>query len=157
MSTNSLISHGIIAHNKRARHDYAIEETFEAGIILLGSEVKSLRHGRCNLGESYAGPSGGELFLFNAYIPSYQPIAHLAHEERRPRKLLVKKRELAKLLIGVTREGRTIVALKIFFNDRGLAKVELALAKGKKFHDKRESDKKRSWERDKARILRARG
>lgn len=157
MSKNALISHGLVAQNKKARHDYLIDETFEAGIMLVGSEVKSLRLGRCNLVESYAGLSEGELFLFNAYIPSYQSGTVLSHEERRPRKLLVKKKEARKLIIGMTREGMTIVALKIYFNDRGLAKVEIALGKGKKAYDKRESAKKASWKRDKARIMRAKG
>ncbi|MGE0044240.1 MAG: SsrA-binding protein SmpB, partial [Hyphomonadaceae bacterium] len=121
----------LIAENRRARFDFMIEETIEAGIQLLGSEVKSLRAGRANIAESYASPEKGELFLVNAHIPEYAPAARFNHEPRRPRKLLVKKKELAKLLIGVEREGRSIVPLKMYFNERGFAKLELALARGK--------------------------
>ncbi|MGE3250083.1 MAG: SsrA-binding protein SmpB [Hyphomonadaceae bacterium] len=147
----------LIAENRRARFDFMIEETIEAGIQLLGSEVKSLRAGRANIAESYASPEKGELFLVNAHIPEYAPAARFNHEPRRPRKLLVKKKELAKLLIGVEREGRSIVPLKMYFNERGFAKMELALARGKKAHDKREATKDREWKRNQARLLRDRG
>ena len=158
-SKSGLISHGLVAQNKKARHDFAIEDTVEAGIVLEGSEVKALRNGRCNISESYAGTDGDDLALYNAYIPVYQGGAslHFQHEERRPRKLLLHKREIARLRMAIVREGMTLVPLKIYFNHRGIAKLELGLAKGKKKADKRESDKKRSWERDKARIMRARG
>lgn len=153
ISTNETIS-----DNRRARFDYALEEKLEAGIQLVGTEVKSLRHGQCSLNESHVGPKAGELWLFNANIPEYQQAgALLQHKPKRPRKLLLKKREVDKLLGAVTREGYTIVPLRIFFNGRGLAKVEIALAKGKKTHDKRETEKKRDWARDKSRLMREKG
>jgi SsrA-binding protein len=147
----------LIAENRRARFDYMIEQTMEAGIQLLGTEVKALRNGRANIAESYASPERGELFLVNAYIPEYAPAAQFNHEPRRARKLLVKKRELNKLMGAVEREGRTIVPLKLYFNERGRAKLEIALARGKKAHDKRETSKQRDWQRDKARLLREKG
>lgn len=147
----------LVADNRRARFDYAIEDVVEAGIQLRGTEVKALREGRANIAESYAGPQDGELYLINAYIPEYAPASQFNHEPRRPRKLLVKKRELAKLMIGVDREGRTIVPLKLYFNDRGIAKLEIALAKGKQAHDKRDATKDREWKRQQGRLLRDRG
>ncbi|HYD31237.1 MAG TPA: SsrA-binding protein SmpB [Azospirillaceae bacterium] len=148
----------IAAQNRRARFDYFIEETLEAGVMLAGTEVKSLRLGRASINESYAGERDGELYLFNAYIPEYtQAGKHLQHEVRRPRKLLVRRRELAKLLSGIRREGVTIVPVSIYWNDRGLAKVELGLARGKKKVDKRQAEKDRDWQRDKARLMRQRG
>ena len=143
------------AQNRKARHDFFINERLEAGLVLAGSEVKALREGRGNITESYAGEKGGELFLFNAYIPEYSPAARFNHEPRRPRKLLVHKREQRKLLAAVARKGVTLVPLSIYFNKRGIAKVELALATGKKQHDKRDSIKERDWKRQQERLLRA--
>lgn len=125
--------------------------------MLVGTEVKSLRGGRANISESYAGQQAGELWLFNAYIPEYQTGTAFGHETRRPRKLLVRKREVRKLLAAIGREGMTLVPLSIVFNDRGIAKVELGLAKGKKTYDKRATAKEQDWKRDKARLLRAKG
>ncbi len=148
----------IAAQNRRARFDYFIESTVEAGIILAGTEVKSLRSGKASINESYAGEQGGELFLFNAYIPEYQLAGRFfQHETKRPRKLLVHRRELAKLLASIQREGMTLIPLSVYFNDRGIAKVELGLAKGKKKGDKREAEKERDWQRDKARLMREKG
>lgn len=147
----------LIAENRRARFDYAIEETIEAGIQLVGTEVKSLRNGRANIAESYASPERGELWLINATIPEYPPAGQFNHDPRRPRKLLVRGRELKRLMGAVEREGRTIAPLKLYFNDRGIAKVEVALARGKKAHDKREATKDRDWKRQQARLLRDRG
>jgi SsrA-binding protein len=145
------------AENRRARFNYEIGQTFEAGIQLAGSEVKSLRQGRSNIADAYAGERGGELFLYNAYIPEYLKANRFQHETRRPRKLLLHKREIARLAAAVQREGMTIVPLKIYFNDKGRAKVEIALARGKKLHDKRETEKKRDWDREKSRLMRDKG
>jgi SsrA-binding protein len=134
-----------------------LEEVIEAGVQLSGTEVKALREGRANIAESYASPERGELWLVNSYIPEYAPASQFNHEPRRPRKLLVRKRELSKLFSAVTREGRTIVPLKLYFNQRGIAKLEIALAKGKKAHDKREATKDRDWKRQQARLLRDKG
>jgi SsrA-binding protein len=147
----------VVAENRKARFSYFIEETFEAGIALTGSEVKSLRMGRANIAESYATEERGEVYLINAYIPEYLQANRLNHETRRPRKLLLHKREVGKLIGAVQREGMTLVPLRIYFNDRGRAKLELALARGKKLHDKREAEKSRDWERQKGRLLRERG
>jgi SsrA-binding protein len=147
----------VIADNRRARYDYEILDTFESGIELKGSEVKSLRGGRTNLGESYAAMKGGELFLMNSNIPEYREANRFNHEPKRPRKLLLHAKEIGKLANGVLREGLTIVPLKMFFNGRGRVKVDIALAKGKKLHDKRDAIKERSWDREKARVLRDRG
>ena len=147
----------VIADNRRARYDYEIMQVFEAGIALQGSEVKSLRGGRTNLAEAYAAMKGGELFLINSNIPEYREANRFNHEPKRPRKLLLHKKEIDKLSNGVLREGLTIVPLKMFFNPRGRAKVDIALARGKKLHDKREAIKERSWNREKSRILRDRG
>jgi len=147
----------IAAANRRARFNYEIGQTFEAGLALTGTEVKSLREGRSNISDSYAGEKGGELWLYNAYIPEYLQANRFQHETRRPRKLLLHKREISRLAGAVQREGMTVVPLKIYFNDRGRAKVELALARGKKLHDKRETEKKRDWNREKARVLRDKG
>ena len=129
----------VAAANRRARFNYEIGQTYETGIALTGTEVKSLREGRSNIADSYAGERGGELWLYNAYIPEYLQANRFNHETRRPRKLLLHKREIARLLIAVAREGMTLVPLKMYFNDRGRAKVELAVARGKKLHDKRET------------------
>jgi len=145
------------AENRRARFNFEIGQTYEAGIALSGTEVKSLRGGRSSIADAYAGERGGELWLYNAYIPEYLQANQFNHETRRPRKLLLHRKEISRLTGAVDREGMTIVPLKIYFNDRGRAKVELAVARGKKVHDKRETEKKRSWNREKARILRDKG
>ncbi len=147
----------VVADNRRARFDYFIEEVFEAGIVLTGTEVKSLREGRASLAESYVGVEAGELFLINAHVPEYHGGNKFNHAPRRHRKLLLKRREVGKLAGAIQRQGLTIVALKIYFNQRGLAKVEIALARGKKLHDKRQTQKDRSWQREKGRLLRDRG
>jgi SsrA-binding protein len=147
----------VIAHNRRARFDYEILDTYEAGIQLQGPEVKSLRAGRSSLSDSYATVERGELFLINAYIPEYREANRFNHETRRPRKLLLHRREIDKLANAVQREGLTIVPLKLFFNPRGRAKVDLALARGKRAHDKRQTQKERSWQRERQRLLRDRG
>jgi SsrA-binding protein len=144
----------IVADNRKARFHYAIGETFEAGIVLTGSEVKSMRTGKANIGESYAGARDGELWLYNSNISEYKQAGRFNHAPKRPRKLLLHKRQINKLIGAVEREGMTVVPLKLYFNDKGRAKVEIALAKGKKLHDKRESEKKRSWERERGRLMR---
>ena len=143
----------LIAENRRARFDYHIESDLEAGIMLYGSEVKSLRQGGSNLGESYASVEGGELWLINSYIAPYREAKTWGHEERRHRKWLVSKKELSRLWNATAREGMTIVPLKWYFNERGLVKVKLGIAKGKKLSDKRETSAKRDWDRQKARLL----
>ncbi len=145
------------AQNRRARHDYEIEDSLEAGIILTGSEVKALRQGRANIAESYAKAQDGEIWLVNAYIPEYKQAGQFNHEPRRPRKLLLNRREVDKLLAATDREGMTLIPLKLYFNRRGIAKVELGVGRGKKHYDKRESDKKRDWDRQKARLMREKG
>jgi SsrA-binding protein len=147
----------IVAENRKARHNYFIEDDLEAGIVLEGSEVKSLRTGKANIAESYASVEGGELWLINGYIPAYEQARAFGHDERRRRKLLVSKRELARLWQGVGREGMTLVPLRLYFNDKGRAKLQIGIAKGKKLTDKRETAKKRDWDRQKARLLRERG
>jgi len=147
----------VVAQNRRARHDYFIDETLEAGLVLAGSEVKALRAGRGNLSDSYAGERDGELFLFNAYIPEYTAANRFNHETRRPRKLLVHRRESDRLLGAVQREGVTLIPLSIYFNERGIAKVELGVARGKRQYDKRETEKRRDWQRQKQRLLREQG
>lgn len=139
----------IVAQNKKARYNYLFLELFESGIELRGSEVKSLRLGRVNITESYAREEGGELFLINSHFAKYTNSSYMNHEETRPRKLLLNKREIRKIIGKLNKESLTLVPTKIFFNKKGFAKVEIALAKGKKDHDKREVDKKRSWEREK--------
>lgn len=146
-----------IAVNRRARHDFSIEDTLEAGIALLGTEVKALRQGGVQLGDAHAGEMKGELWLFNAHIPEYKAGNRFNHEPRRPRKLLVHRRQLDRLIGAVQREGMSLVPLQLYFNPRGVAKLELGLAKGKKKWDKRESEKTRDWQREKGRLLRARG
>jgi SsrA-binding protein len=148
----------IAAQNRRARFDYFIDETLEAGIMLVGTEVKSLRAGKASINESYAGERDGALYLVNAYIPEYQLAGQFyQHETKRPRKLLVHRREMNRLMGAIKREGVTIVPLSVYFNDRGIAKVELGLARGKRKVDKRESEKERDWQRDKARVMRSKG
>lgn len=146
-----------VAQNRKARHDYFIEETFEAGIVLAGSEVKSLRTGKANITDGYAGEMEGELYLFNAYIPEYTYSPGVFnHMPRRPRKLLMHKREIQKLLGRVTIKGETLVPLSIYFNQRNIAKVLLGLARGKKQHDKRQTEKERDWKREQSRIMKDR-
>jgi SsrA-binding protein len=148
----------VAAQNRRARHDYLIHETIEAGIVLKGSEVKSLREGRGSIGEAYASEEDGELWLRNAFIPEYAGTNKaFTHEPRGARKLLVHRRELAKLAIAQQRKGMTLVPLKIYFNESGMAKVLLGLGEGKKHHDKREATKQRDWSRQKARLMREQG
>ncbi|PSK88215.1 SsrA-binding protein [Limimaricola soesokkakensis] len=144
----------VIAENRRARYDYAIESDLECGIMLMGSEVKSLRTGQSNIAESYAAVEDGELWLTNAYIAPYDAGRTFGHEERRKRKLLVKQKELVRLGNATQREGMTIVPLVMYFNDRGLVKLKIAIAKGKKLHDKRATEAKRDWGRQKQRLLR---
>ena len=146
-----------VAENRRARYDYHIEDSYEAGIALTGTEVKSLRFGEGSIGESYAEVTNGEVWLVNANIPEFSHGNRFNHEPKRPRKLLLHEREIKKLHGAVAREGMTLVPLSIYFNGRGRAKVELALAKGKKAHDKRETIKERDWKREAARILKDRG
>jgi len=143
----------VIAENRRARYDYAIESDLEVGIMLMGSEVKSLRIGQSNIAESYASVDNAELWLTNAYIAPYNPAKTWGHEERRKRKLLVSRKELSRLWSATQREGMTLVPLVMYFNDRGLVKLKLGIAKGKKNHDKRASDAKRDWNRQKQRLL----
>jgi SsrA-binding protein len=147
----------VIAENRKARFAYAIGETLEVGIMLVGSEVKSLRGGQSTIAESYAHAKDGELWLVNSYIPEYTQASRFNHEPKRTRKLLVHKREANKLAAAIQREGMTLVPLKMYFNQKGKAKVLLGLAKGKKMHDKRETEKQRDWQRDKARLMRAKG
>jgi SsrA-binding protein len=147
----------IVADNRKARFSYAIESSLEAGIMLMGSEVKSLRTGKATIGESYAQAKDGEIFLVNAYIPEYTKASRFGHEPRRVRKLLVHKREVTKLSIAIQREGMTLIPLKLYFTPKGIAKLELGIAKGKKTHDKRETEKQRDWQRDKARLMRDKG
>jgi SsrA-binding protein len=143
----------LIAENRRARFDYHIEADLEAGIMLFGSEVKSLRQGGSNIAESYASVEGGELWLINGYIAPYLQAKTWGHEERRRRKLLVSRKELSRLWNAVGREGMTIVPMKMYFNDRGIVKLKLGIAKGKKLSDKRETSAKRDWDRQKARLM----
>ncbi|MBQ0709733.1 MULTISPECIES: SsrA-binding protein SmpB [unclassified Ochrobactrum] len=147
----------IIAENRKARFNFEILDTLEAGLVLTGTEVKSLRANQSNIAESYASFENGEFWLINSYIPEYTQGNRFNHEPRRLRKLLISKREMSRLFNSVSRDGMTVVPLKLYFNDRGRAKLELALARGKKTHDKRETEKKRDWNREKARLLRDRG
>ena len=148
----------LVAENRKARFNYAIEDTLEAGLVLTGSEVKSLRAGKANIAEAYATNEGGSaLYLINAHIAEYAQSGRANHEPTRPRKLLLHKRELDRLMGAIQRQGMTVVPLKLYFNSRGIAKVQLGLAKGKKLHDKRESEKKREWDRHKGRLMREKG
>ena len=147
----------IAAENRKARHNYFIENEMEVGIMLEGSEVKSLREGRAQIAEIYANVEDGELWLINSYIPAYDKAKTFGHDERRRRKLLAHQREIARLWQGIGREGATLVPLKIYFNEKGVAKLQLGIAKGKKMSDKRETEKKRDWQRDKARLMREKG
>ncbi|MDO9417482.1 SsrA-binding protein SmpB [Pararhizobium sp.] len=147
----------IVAENRKARFNYEIIDTYEAGMVLTGTEVKALREGKANIAESYASDEGGEIWLINSYLPEYLQANRFNHEPRRRRKLLLSKREVNRLRVAVNREGMSLVPLKVYFNDQGRAKIELALGKGKKLHDKRESEKERDWNRQKGRLLRERG
>jgi SsrA-binding protein len=147
----------VVADNRRARFNYEIGETFEAGIALTGTEVKALRQGKATIAESYADTRDGELWLVNANIPEYLQGGRFNHAPKRPRKLLLHKRQIDKLSGAVDREGMTIVPLKLYFNDKGRAKLEIAIARGKKLHDKRETERKRSWDRERGRLLRSKG
>jgi SsrA-binding protein len=151
--TKSDPNYKVIAENRRARYDFAIEEDIECGIILVGSEVKSLRENGANIAESYASVEDGELFLINGYIAPFQQARVWKHEERRRRKLLVSRKELARLWNATQRKGMTLVPLVMYFNDRGLVKLKIGIAKGKKNHDKRETEAKRDWARQKQRLL----
>jgi SsrA-binding protein len=147
----------VIADNRRARFNYEIGEVVEAGIALTGTEVKSLRQGKATIAESYADARAGEVWLVNANIPEYLQANRFNHAPKRPRKLLLHKRQISKLAAAVEREGMTLVPLKMYFNEKGRAKIEIAVARGKKLHDKRETERKRSWERERGRLLRAKG
>jgi len=147
----------LVAENRKARFNYDIEETIETGIILTGSEVKSLRAGKANIAESYASNERGELYLINAHIAEYSGAARDGHAPTRPRKLLLHKREMARLLGAIQRQGMALVPLRLYFNARGIAKIQLGLGRGKKDYDKRETEKKRDWERQKGRLMREKG
>jgi SsrA-binding protein len=147
----------LIAENRRARFDYYLEDRVEAGLVLTGSEVKSLRLGKANIAESYAGADGREFVLVNAYIPEYGPANRFNHEPRRPRRLLLHRKQIDKLLGAVQRDGRTIVPVRLYWNEKGLAKLELALAKGKSAPDKRHTEAERDWKREQGRLMRDRG
>lgn len=146
-----------VARNRRARREYQIEDTMEVGLVLTGSEVKSLREGRASINEAYAGEEKGELALINAHIPEYKPAEPFNHEPRRVRRLLAHRREKDRLLGLIRRDGYTLVPMSLYFNPRGIAKLEIGLARGKKLADRREDIKKRDWERQKARLLREKG
>ena len=145
----------VAAQNRKARHNYSIEDSLEVGIVLTGSEVKSLRAGRANIAEAYASEKDGALYLINSYIPEYKQAGPQNHEPRRPRKLLLHRRQIGRLIGEIQREGMTLVPLKLYFNDRGMAKVLIGLGKGKKSFDKRETQKNRDWNREKQRLLKA--
>jgi SsrA-binding protein len=147
----------VVAENRKARFNYAVEDTVEAGIALTGTEVKSIRTGKSTIAESYADPKDGEIWLINANIPEYLQANRFNHEPKRPRKLLLHRKQINKLMGAVERQGMTLVPLKMYFNERGRIKLQLALAKGKQLHDKRETEKKRDWSREKGRLMRSRG
>ena len=153
MAKSDTAAYRVAAHNRRARHNYEIGDTLEAGIVLTGSEVKSLREGRATIAESYAKAENGEIWLINAHIPEYKQAGPFNHEPTRPRKLLLKQREIAKLIGATERAGMSLVPMKLYFNSRGVAKLEIGLGKGKKHYDKRETEKNRDWNMQKARLL----
>jgi SsrA-binding protein len=157
MATKPKRATKVVADNRKARFNYEIGEVFEAGIALTGTEVKSLRGGKAMIAESYADPRGGELWLINATIPEYLQANRFNHAPKRARRLLLHRRQINRLIGAVEREGMTLVPLKLYFNERGRAKIEIALARGKKLHDKRETEKRRSWERERGRLLRQKG
>jgi SsrA-binding protein len=147
----------VVAENRKARFNYSIEDTIEAGLMLTGTEVKSVRTGKATIAESYADSKNGEIWLVNATIPEYLQANQFNHTPKRPRKLLLHKKQIGRLIGAIERQGMTLIPLKLYFNEQGRAKLELALAKGKKLHDKRDTEKKRDWDREKGRLLRARG
>jgi len=147
----------LIAENRRARFDYFLDEKLEAGLILTGTEVKALREGRANIAESYVGVEGRELALINAHIPEYGPANRFNHAPRRQRKLLMHRKQIDKLIGAAQREGRTLVPTRLYFNDKGMVKLEVALARGKKAHDKRAAESERDWKREQGRLMRDRG
>ena len=157
MSAKGTEDRKIVAENRRARHEYFVEEVLEAGLVLTGTEVKALREGKANIAESYASPEEGAIWLINANIPEYSAGNRENHEPKRRRKLLLHKREVERLAQAVERKGYTLTPLKLYFNERGMAKLELGLAQGKKLHDKRDTSKERDWNRQKQRLLRDRG
>ena len=157
MAEKPASNYRVAADNRQARYHYEIGEQFEAGIALTGTEVKSLRTGKATIAESYVSPEKGEIFLINATIPEYLQANRFNHEPKRPRKLLLHAKEIDKLAKGVEREGMTVVPLRIFFNDKGRAKIQIALARGKKLHDKRETEKARDWKKEQGRLLRDKG
>ncbi|WP_428409310.1 SsrA-binding protein SmpB [Hyphococcus sp.] len=157
MSSKDKDGRTIVAENRRARHEYFVEDAIEAGLMLTGTEVKALREGKANIAESYASPEDGAIWLVNANIPEYSAGNRENHEPKRKRKLLLHKREIARLAQAVERKGYTLVPLKLYFNERGIAKLEIGLAQGKKLHDKRDTSKERDWNRQKQRLLRERG
>lgn len=153
MAKKEELGRTVVAQNRKARHNYFIEETMEAGLVLKGTEVKSLRGGRSSIGESYVTEDGGEAWLVNADIPEYAAGNRNNHERKRPRKLLLHKRQIKVLIGAIQREGRTVVPLEVYFNEHGKAKIQIALATGKKAHDKRQSIKERDWQRQRSRLL----
>ncbi len=157
MAAKDETNYKVVADNRRARYNYEIGDVYEAGLVLTGTEVKSLRSGKATIAESYASAEKGELYLINATIPEYGHGNRYNHEPKRPRKLLMKAREIARLAQGVEREGMTLVPLRVYFNDKGRAKLTLAIGRGKKLHDKRATEKERDWNREKSRVLRDRG
>jgi SsrA-binding protein len=156
MSADKDLERKIAAENRKARFNYEVINVLEAGIVLTGTEIKSLRGGRANIADSYAAASGSDFVLYNAYIPEYLQANRFQHETRRPRRLLLHRKEINKLMGATEREGLTVVPLDIHFDDKGRAKVKLALAKGRKLHDKRGADKDRDWKREQGRLLKAR-
>ncbi|MDX5362042.1 MAG: SsrA-binding protein SmpB [Alphaproteobacteria bacterium] len=157
MAVKTASKRRVVAENRKARHEYFIEDSVEAGIALQGTEVKALREGKGNITEAYASAEGGELWLVNAYIPEYGHGNRFNHETRRPRKLLLHKREINRLAGATQRQGMTLIPLTLYFNEKGRAKLELGLARGKKLHDKRASEKEKDWKREQARLLKERG
>ena len=147
----------LVAENRKARFNFEIEDKLEAGIALLGSEVKSLRAGKASIADAYAANEGGELYLINAHIAEYSQAGRDNHAPTRPRKLLLHKKEIGRLMGAIQRQGMTVVPLKLYFNARGIAKIQLGLARGKKLHDKRDTEKRRDWDRQKGRLLREKG
>ncbi len=147
----------VVSDNRRARYNYEIGDVYEAGLVLTGTEVKSLRSGKATIAESYASAEKGELYLINATIPEYGHGNRFNHEPKRPRKILMKAREIARLTQGIEREGMTLVPLKVYFNEKGRAKLTLAIGRGKKLHDKRATEKERDWNREKSRVMRDKG
>ena len=147
----------VLAENRRARFDYFLEDFVEAGIQLLGTEIKALRDGRANIAESYVSPEGRDLVLINADIPPYKQANRFNHEPRRPRRLLLHRKQIDRMIGAVQRDGQTIIPVRLYLNEAGKAKIEIAMAKGKKLHDKREASADRDWQRDKARLMRDKG